>query len=107
MAEMCSAHSDREALVKSHGREFYTYSEVQLSGGRIDIVLNLLGREYIIELKMCGSSYPRSYAEGGFQQLKEYMKQRRAEYGYLVVFDGRRHQQEQMLYQKSLILAMG
>ena len=78
--------------LKSHGREFYTYSEVQISGGRIDIVLNLLGREYIIELKMCGPNYYGNYAEGGFQQLKDYMKQRRAEYGYLVVFDGRVHQ---------------
>jgi tetratricopeptide (TPR) repeat protein len=65
------------------------YNEVQLSGGRMDVTVNVYGTEYVLELKMCGGSYSKAYAENGFEQLENYMKARGVTRAYLVVFDGR------------------
>ena len=68
------------------------YKESIIAGGRIDLITNILGNEFILELKMCGGNYPKSYAELGFEQLKSYMENRGALRSYLIVFDGRVNQ---------------
>lgn len=68
------------------------YKESIIAGGRIDLIANILGNEFILELKMCGSNYSRNYAELGFSQLKSYMQTRGALRSYLIVFDGRTNQ---------------
>ncbi|WP_312967040.1 tetratricopeptide repeat protein [Acinetobacter gerneri] len=65
------------------------YKESILAGGRIDLIVNILGNEFIIELKMCGNGYSKTYAEGGFEQLKSYMTNRNATRSYLIIFDSR------------------
>jgi tetratricopeptide (TPR) repeat protein len=65
------------------------YKESILAGGRIDLIVNILGNEFIVELKMCGNGYSKPYAEGGFEQLKSYMTNRNATRSYLIVFDAR------------------
>ncbi len=65
------------------------YKETILAGGRIDLIVNVLGSEFITELKVCGAGYARNWAEGGFDQLKQYMRERGATRAYLVVFDAR------------------
>jgi tetratricopeptide (TPR) repeat protein len=69
------------------------YKETILAGGRIDLILNVLGSEFVLELKMCGAGYPRDWAESGFEQLKQYMQARGATRSYLVVFDARASQE--------------
>ena len=78
-------------LVQDFSRDpaYRIYNEVQLRGGRMDLTLNVYGTEYLLELKMCGGPYAKSYAERGFEQLEAYMKQRELMRAYLVVFDGR------------------
>ncbi|MDV2442148.1 hypothetical protein QR665_22455 [Acinetobacter gerneri] len=66
-----------------------TEKESILAGGRIDLIVNILGNEFIIELKMCGNGYSKTYAEGGFEQLKSYMTNRNATRSYLIIFDSR------------------
>jgi tetratricopeptide (TPR) repeat protein len=68
------------------------YKETILPGGRIDLVANILGTEFIVELKICGPGYSKAYAEGGFDQLRKYLAAREQTRGYLVVFDGRADQ---------------
>jgi tetratricopeptide (TPR) repeat protein len=68
------------------------YKETILAGGRIDLIMNVLGSEFITELKICGASYSQDWAEGGFDQLKQYMRERGATRAYLVVFDARADQ---------------
>lgn len=65
------------------------YKETVLAGGRIDLIVNILGSEFIVELKICGNGYSKTYAEGGFEQLKSYMNVRDAKRSYLVIFDAR------------------
>lgn len=68
------------------------YKESIIAGGRIDLITNILGNEFILELKMCGGNYSKSYAELGFEQLNSYMENRGALRSYLIVFDGRVNQ---------------
>lgn len=68
------------------------YKESIVTGGRIDLIINVLGVEFILEIKMCGAGYSRNYAEGGFPQLKDYLRERNVTRGYLVVFDARVNQ---------------
>ncbi len=71
------------------------YRETTLPGGRIDLIANVLGTEFVTELKMCGEGYSRNWAEGGFDQLRQYMRERGATRGYLVVFDARASQADE------------
>jgi hypothetical protein len=75
--------------LSAQGRVFRVYREVHIGGGRIDLIVNILGNEYVLELKMCGAPYSRGYAESGFDQLKDYLKLTGVLRGYLLVFDGR------------------
>lgn len=68
------------------------YKESEVMGGRIDLIINILGAEFIVELKICGAGYSKGYAEGGFDQLRDYLRERNATRGYLVVFDARVNQ---------------
>lgn len=83
------------------------YKEVILAGGRIDLIVNVLGSEFIIELKMCGNGYSSTYAEGGFEQLKSYMDVRDAKRAYLVVFDSRANQSNEQSLPKEHDLGDG
>jgi hypothetical protein len=42
---------------------------------------------------MCGGSYSSAYAAAGEHQITHYMKNKRTNLGYLVVFDGRTRMQ--------------
>ncbi len=68
------------------------YKEAIVAGGRIDLIVNVLGSEFIVELKICGAGYSKTYAEGGFDQLKQYLRERNATRGFLVIFDARAKQ---------------
>jgi tetratricopeptide (TPR) repeat protein len=69
------------------------YKEVAVTAGRIDLIANVLGTEFIMELKICGAGYAKSYADGGFEQLRKYMIERSATRAYLIVFDARAKQE--------------
>jgi tetratricopeptide (TPR) repeat protein len=64
--------------------------DVDAGAGRIDVYLRLSdGTRAVVELKMCGGRYPKSYARGGIEQLAHYMENKGTGLGYLLVFDGR------------------
>ncbi|MBD1834911.1 PD-(D/E)XK nuclease domain-containing protein [Cyanobacteria bacterium FACHB-472] len=66
------------------------FEEVNTGAGRIDIFLKFSNNlSIIVELKMCGSGYSMSYAEGGLDQLSHYLSNKHTSLGYLIVFDAR------------------
>ncbi|MBU51848.1 MAG: hypothetical protein CL920_24425 [Deltaproteobacteria bacterium] len=83
------------------------YKETILPGGRIDLIVNILGKEFVVEIKMCGGGYSKSYAEGGFEQLREYLRFRNETRGYLLVFDARAKQESEHSLQDVLELGDG
>jgi tetratricopeptide (TPR) repeat protein len=75
--------------LKEHGSSVSCFREVEIGGGRIDLVVNILGRNFVVELKVCGPGYSTTYTGGGFEQLCDYMRQMGASRGFLVIFDAR------------------
>lgn len=64
--------------------------EVGAGAGRIDIYIRFRsGLAVIVELKMCGDGYTKSYAQDGLQQLAHYLDNKGTHIGYLMIFDGR------------------
>jgi len=77
-------------LSSRFGHDIYTFEEISSGAGRIDIfVISPAGEKAIIELKMCGNRYSLKYAIEGIEQLEHYMKNKKTQTGYLVVFDSR------------------
>lgn len=66
------------------------FQEIGSGAGRLDIYVLLHGGlAFILELKMCGAGYSANYAAAGETQLLHYMKNRRSNLGYLIIFDAR------------------
>jgi tetratricopeptide (TPR) repeat protein len=67
------------------------FEEVSAGAGRLDILLSFYGGlTVILELKMCGLTYPSTYAFSGTDQILHYMRNLKKALGYLVVFDARK-----------------
>jgi len=88
-----------EKLAKSHLSlylsglsEGITFIGKEIKSGRgfIDLFISFLGRIYIIEIKIIGTSWGIGWAKSGIQQLEEYMDSYDKEEAYLVVLDGRK-----------------
>lgn len=64
--------------------------ELMAGNGFIDLLINYLGINYLVELKVVGATTPISWAKSGIDQLNDYMSQYNLDKGYLVVYDGRK-----------------
>jgi len=72
------------------GRDAEILEELPAGAGRLDVLIRIAsGVSFVVELKICGGSYPSSYAAAGELQLRHYMKNKNTQLGYLLVFDGR------------------
>ncbi len=64
--------------------------ELMAGNGFIDLLINFFGYNYLVELKVIGSTKPISWAKSGISQLNDYMGRFNLDKGYLVVYDGRK-----------------
>lgn len=64
--------------------------EIVNGDGFVDLLVNYMGYNYIVELKIVGSSWSIGTAKAGLEQLDAYMENYQERESYLVVFDGRR-----------------
>jgi len=64
--------------------------ELMAGNGFIDLLINYLGINYLVELKVIGATTAISWAKSGINQLNDYMSQYNLDKGYLVVYDGRK-----------------
>jgi len=64
--------------------------EIASGDGYIDILVNFLGINYIVELKVIGLTKSIGWAESGLHQLDKYMQNFNVKESYLLVFDGRK-----------------
>ena len=62
------------------------HPEVEIGGGRVDLLLTYKGKKYIVEIKI--DVTPRKYEEGK-RQLIEYMGRSGLKEGWYVIFDSR------------------
>src|SRR5579883_2518445 len=58
--------------------------------GYVDVLVNFLGRDYVVEVKIVGASWSIGAAKDGLDQLDAYVKNYNAPSPYLLVFDGRK-----------------
>ncbi len=73
-----------------YGDTIFQFEEIAAGAGKVDVFVIWSDRERaVIELKMCGHGYSLNYAKEGREQLVHYMKNKKAQNGYLVVFDSR------------------
>ncbi len=88
-----------EALAKSHlgiflkgahGCVAFVGPEIASGYCFVDLLVNFLGYDYLIELKMVGPGWGVGWAEAGLSQLNGYMKTYEHNESYLVIFDGRK-----------------
>ena len=63
--------------------------EIASGEGYIDILVNFLGINYILELKIIGLTRSIGWAESGLSQLDGYMQNFDSNEAFLIVFDGR------------------
>ena len=86
-------HAKQLLLTYLNGRfkdAILAFEEISAGAGRIDLFISsTLGEKLIIESKMCGHNYSEAYAREGLEQIVHYMDNKKAETGYLVVFDSR------------------
>lgn len=66
--------------------------EIACGDGYVDLLVNFLGVDYILELKIVGAGWGIGYAKDGLDQLDTYMGKYSRPEAYLVVFDGRKTQ---------------
>lgn len=64
--------------------------ELMAGNGFVDLLINYLGINYLVELKVIGATTPISWAKSGINQLNDYMLKYNLNTGYLVVYDGRK-----------------
>jgi hypothetical protein len=64
--------------------------EIACGDGYVDLLVNFLGKTYIVELKMIGAGWGIGEAKKGLQQLNEYMSMYSQPEAYLMMFDGRK-----------------
>jgi hypothetical protein len=89
--------------------EVYTFEEIESGAGFIDLfIITPNGEKAVVELKMCGHRYSLAWAKSGIKQTAHYMRNRRAQEGYLIVFDSRLRDyaegfQAEEIYEDSLV----
>ncbi len=71
--------------------------EIGNGDGYVDLLVNFLGQDKVVELKMLGGGYGVGHAKGGLDQLDAYMQNYRSPEAFLVVFDGRKSQKGEQL----------
>jgi hypothetical protein len=71
--------------------------EIGNGDGYVDLLVNFLGQDHVVELKMLGGSYGIGHAKGGLDQLDAYMQNYQSPEAFLVVFDGRKTQHGEQL----------
>lgn len=64
--------------------------EIASGDGFVDILVNFLGADFIVELKIVGAGWGIGRAKDGLDQLDVYMDKYSHPHAYLVVFDGRK-----------------
>lgn len=64
--------------------------ELMAGNGFVDLLVNYLGLNYLVELKVIGANTPISWAKSGINQLNDYMEKYNLDKGYLVIYDGRK-----------------
>lgn len=88
-----------EALAQSHlgmyldrdvGPIGFVGPEIGSGNGFIDLLVNLLGYNHILEVKIVGASWGIGHAKAGLPQIDGYMKTHNAAESYLLVLDGRK-----------------
>jgi len=63
--------------------------ELKSGFGYIDLLVNFMGTDYIIEIKMLGAGWSIGWVESGLDQLDNYMEIYNQNESYLFVLDGR------------------
>lgn len=63
--------------------------EIGSGDGYVDLLVNFLGYDYIVEIKIVGGSWSIGSAKKGLDQLDHYMMAYEQPQAFLVVFDGR------------------
>jgi hypothetical protein len=64
--------------------------EIANGDGYVDLLVHLLGHDYLVELKILGCSWGIGHAKDGLDQLDAYMRNYQRREAFLVVFDGRK-----------------
>jgi hypothetical protein len=67
---------------------FYHFESETRDGGKMDLVIDYLNRQFILELKMW---YGESRHQADRRQLASYLKSKNADCGYLLTFDFRKN----------------
>lgn len=71
--------------------------ELKNGDGFVDVLVNFLGTEYVVEIKIVGASWGVGAAKAGLTQLDEYVRNYGAAEAFLLVFDGRRTERGERL----------
>lgn len=79
------------------GNIAFVGQEIESGGGFLDILVNFLGKNYIVELKVVGAGWSIGWAKSGIEQLKSYMDLCNEKEAYLIVFDGRKTERGEQL----------
>lgn len=78
------------------------FEELNVGAGRLDVLAQFAGGlRVIIELKICGGGYSTTYAQSGDQQIQHYMENEGVCIGFLMTFDGRVHENGELLIANS------
>ena len=65
--------------------------------GFVDVLVNFLGTNYVVEVKIVGASWSIGGAKDGLDQLDAYVRNYDAASAYLLVFDGRKSEKGEQL----------
>ena len=96
-----------ENLAKSHLGMFlkgkfssiaFVGTEIGCGDGYVDLLVNFLGINYIVELKILGGSWGIGWSKEGLSQLARYMSIYETTESYLIVFDGRKTSKGEQLH---------
>lgn len=64
--------------------------ELNNGDGFVDMLVNFLGMDFVVEVKIVGANYGIGRAKAGLKQLGEYISNYSSPVGHLLVFDGRK-----------------
>jgi hypothetical protein len=77
-------------LKGAYGNIAFVGREIASGRAFVDLLVNFLGFDYILELKIVGPGWSIGWAESGLDQLNGYMETFDHKESYLVIFDGRK-----------------
>lgn len=73
-----------------YGDVAFVGRELGNGDGYVDVLVNFLGTDHVVEVKIIGASWSIGSAKAGLNQLDEYVQNYNAASAYLLVFDGRK-----------------